>query len=59
MLFSDSKPSPGSKEARKQGCTCPVLDNNNGEGIQIFEDGDRQFWITQGCPVHDRRRDNG
>lgn len=42
---------PGSEEAKKEGCTCPVMDNNNGLGILL--DGSTQFWISDGCPVHD------
>jgi len=37
---------PGSPEAIQNGCTCPVLDNHNGEG----QDG--AFWINAECPVH-------
>ena len=44
-------PSPGSAEAVKAGCTCPVLDNHHGTGMP-YPDGPR-FWITAGCPVHD------
>jgi hypothetical protein len=40
-------PNPGSAQAIKQGCTCPVMDNHYGEG---FNNG--QFWITKGCPLH-------
>jgi hypothetical protein len=36
---------PGSPEAIKQGCTCPVLDNEFGRGSG-------PFWITDGCPLH-------
>ena len=34
---------PGSDKAIKLGCTCPVWDNSNGEGL---------FWINEHCPVH-------
>ena len=40
-------PSPGSKEAIKVGCICPVLDNAGGKGI-----GNGLFWIDKKCPVH-------
>lgn len=42
---------PGSAEAVKAGCLCPVMDNNHGKG---FSDGKnaRLFWYTSGCPVH-------
>lgn len=42
-----NKPNPGSEEAIKQGCICPVIDNHYGEGLP---NGD--FWYTEGCPVH-------
>lgn len=38
---------PGSDEAIEQGCICPVLDNNHGQGA------DRGcWWITRDCPLH-------
>lgn len=43
----DEKPNPGSDEAIKMGCKCPVLDNVRGQGI-----GDGLFWINQKCPIH-------
>jgi len=42
------KPNPGSKEAKEQGCTCPVLDNDFGKG-SYKSDG---FIINLECPVH-------
>ena len=42
-----NKPNPGSDEAVKQGCTCPVLDNAHGKGI-----GNGEFWIKDDCPLH-------
>jgi len=30
--MSNDKPNPGSPEAIKKGCTCPVLDNGHGKG---------------------------
>lgn len=48
-----NKPSPGSDEARKLGCTCPVLDNNHGAGCGRKDDnGSPLFWINEACPVH-------
>ena len=41
---------PGSDEAIKQGCTCPVMDNARGRGIMGGEE--LGFWITAGCPLH-------
>jgi hypothetical protein len=45
-------PNPGSIEARYRGCTCPVIDNHHGEGVPSTKG--RTFWITEGCPVHNR-----
>lgn len=44
-------PKPGSREARSQGCRCPVIDNHHGRG----RGGDGQqhgWWIAQDCPLH-------
>lgn len=41
---------PGSREARDEGCTCPVLDNDHGVSPGPF--GDDRWWINDGCPVH-------
>lgn len=46
-------PNPGSDEALYQGCICPVLDNYYGEGFMI--DGERQFWISEDCPLHNQK----
>lgn len=43
----NSKPNPGSDEAVKKGCTCPVLDNAHGEGH--FMGG---FAVMEDCPIH-------
>lgn len=40
-------PNPGSDAALALGCTCPVIDNGHGRGLDP-----RGFWITEGCPVH-------
>jgi len=45
-------PNPGSDEAIKMGCTCPVLDNAHGNGAR----GDPNlFWISEDCPIHGRK----
>ena len=47
------RPNPGSDEAIKQGCTCPVLDNGHGVGCGIEDaDGLPAFWVTANCPLH-------
>ena len=43
-------PNPGSDEAIKLGCICPVMDNHHGYGIP--SDAGPLFWYTSGCPVH-------
>ncbi len=40
---------PGSDEAIKAGCKCPILDNHHGKGIR---DGGVSFWIVDECPLH-------
>lgn len=47
------KPPPGSKEARDQGCTCPVMDNHSGRGSgYVDEEGNPLFWFNGECPIH-------
>jgi hypothetical protein len=41
---------PGSDEAVKDGCTCPVIDNGRGRGVP-GPDGPH-FWISWDCPIH-------
>ena len=43
-------PNPGSAEALKSGCTCPVMDNHYGQGFGPNDDP--HFYITGGCPLH-------
>jgi len=52
MSEPQSLPNPGSPEAMAQGCTCPRMDNANGKGAGLDEDGTPLFWRTHGCPVH-------
>lgn len=44
-------PNPGSDEAIKLGCICPVEDNKHGEGLSPSEFG-TLFWMVKDCPVH-------
>ena len=47
------KPNPGSKEAVRQGCRCPVFDNDHGKGCGYSDsDGKPVFWYSPVCPVH-------
>lgn len=51
-------PPPGSVEAGKLGCTCPVLDNAHGRGWMggcEDEDGGPLYVFSLGCPVHEPR----
>lgn len=43
-------PNPGSDEAIKQGCICPVIDNAHGKGYMGKEG---VFVFTGDCPLHD------
>lgn len=43
------KPDPGSPEALLAGCTCPVMDNNNGNGMGE----EREIYTVDAlCPIH-------
>lgn len=48
---------PGSPDAKRLGCTCPVIDNNYGNGAvvdgQVIPD---QFYIDPDCAIHRDRR---
>ena len=46
-----NKPNPGSQEARERGCTCPVIDNNFGEGMPDGHGG-VEFDMNFACPLH-------
>lgn len=52
---------PGSVDAKKAGCLCPVMDNGHGRG---YYGGNGKDWddggiyvITVGCPLHSRSDD--
>lgn len=46
-------PYPGSEKAIKQGCLCPVIDNEFGLGCgQNDATGQPLFWINGDCPIH-------
>ena len=42
-------PNPGSDEAIKQGCTCPVMDNEHGRGYMGIKG--TYVWVMD-CPLH-------
>ena len=57
-LSAKKKASPGSDKAIKQGCRCPVLDNEYGAGCGMKgEDGNPLFWIDSGCPLHGKEKE--
>jgi len=43
-------PKPGSIEAIKEGCRCPVVDNHYGTGFTM--DGQICFWYSAECLLH-------
>lgn len=47
---------PGSPEAVKNGCTCPIMDNNRGYGradTRATSDGEvAVFFVNGDCPLH-------
>ena len=47
------KPNPGSAEAVKQGCQCPIIDNGHGHGYKGCEG---VFVINGDCPLHGQKR---
>lgn len=52
------KLNPGSPEAIKQGCTCPVLDNDHGDGFP-GRGHESMFWVSRTCPIHGDKKENG
>lgn len=47
--MEEKKLNPGSDEAIKAGCTCPVLDNSHGKGYYMQEG---IFVMVANCPIH-------
>ena len=41
---------PGSDEAVKKGCLCPIMDNERGMGGMFLPEG--QYVINGDCPLH-------
>jgi hypothetical protein len=50
--IKEKQPNPGSDEAIKAGCKCPVIDNEHGKGVYWDEKGGALFWINAECPLH-------
>ena len=46
-----TKPNPGSKEVREQGCLCPVIDNEHGKGY-LGNGKQFGFVINENCSLH-------
>lgn len=49
QVTPESKPNPGTGEALKAGCRCPVMDNGRGHGW-MGQPG--IFVFSADCPVH-------
>ena len=41
---------PGSPNAVKDGCTCPTVHNNHGEGTPTL--GGVRYILNETCPIH-------
>jgi hypothetical protein len=50
-------PTPGSQEARKLKCCCPVLDNEHGQGAYGTRGKDAIFITNTNCPLHGNDKD--
>ena len=45
-------PTPGSNEARRQGCLCPVIENAYGAGYLLDRESKPIYVIHNHCPLH-------
>lgn len=45
-------PAPGSDEALRAGCKCPVIDNRRGRGMHEDSNGQAMFVVSELCPLH-------
>lgn len=45
-------PPPGSLEAQKVGCICPVEDNKYGAGVVSANGDGANYWINLDCKIH-------
>lgn len=52
---NDKIPNPGTEEAIEMGCTCPVMDNNYGQGAYGQEG---VYWYSADCPIHNPEKDD-
>lgn len=53
------KPNPGSDDAVKSGCSCPIEDNDYGRGTWTDGNGISEFWISSDCPLHGSETTDG
>ena len=51
LTNKEKQPNPGSPEAVEKGCKCPVMDNHNGAGFHMGDNGP-MFWMVRDCPLH-------
>lgn len=51
-----SDPKPGSPEAVKAGCKCPVMDNAQGKGRGGCGE-DFGWWVNARCELHGKKKD--
>jgi hypothetical protein len=49
--------SPGSPDAIKAGCICPIEENNNGQGAYKKANGRPVFWFSRNCPLHGKAQE--
>lgn len=52
MARMDAVNNPGSDEAVRAGCKCPVMDNRRGRGLYTDDSGRVQFVVSEECPLH-------
>lgn len=60
--MTKNKPKPGSKEAIKMGCICPIVDNHYGLGYSgpygISTPENPIFIVNENCPIHGNKKCN-
>lgn len=56
-MSTNTLPPPGRHDAIELGCTCPVADNNQGEGVTL--NGKQLYWFNESCPLHQPKDSEG
>lgn len=51
-MTADITGNPGSPDAIKRGCRCPIIDNGHGHGANGTSGPEAEFWINSDCPMH-------